>query len=230
VSRSATWEAGVTCGDQNLFFFFFSVFFFFFFRARERFGRSSSSGRERRRPAGNCATARFSFPFAAGSRVDVPPTRMIADTIAFHAVSTLWRDEFVVSRTQESEGALGRRCDAYSLWFRCLEPRHGCTFLVTKFLLRQLAPALRPNLGFRSEHDRLPVSMIGERALGVAGSRRPPPPTFHKLIAEARAKPGRLRPNGSVASALQHLVRASFADSGGRRLVHVALSWHLQAA
>jgi len=152
-------------------------------------------------------TARFIVPFAAGSALDVP-TRMIADRLVAELGAT-----FVIENHSGAGGAIGVQLVVQA------EPDGG-TFLVTSSSVASL-PALRPNLGFDPEHDLLPVSMICDvpSALLVrADSRLTSVP---QLIAEARAKPGRLTYGSGGVGSSNHLAGASFATLAGVELLHV---------
>src|SRR5579871_1294558 len=152
-------------------------------------------------------TSRFIVPFATGSAIDFP-TRMIADHLAPELGAT-----FVIENHGGAGGAIGAQLVVQA------QPDGG-TFLVTSSSVASL-PALRPNLGFDPMHDLLPVSTICDVPSALLVRADSSLKGVPQLIAEARAKPGRLTYGSGGVGSSNHLAGASFATLAGIELLHV---------
>ena len=152
-------------------------------------------------------TARFIVPFAAGGAIDIP-ARLIADRLSRDLAAS-----FIVENRPGAGGAIGAQ--AVVQW-----PPDGSGFLFTSSSVAIL-PALRPNLGFDPQHDLMPISVVCDVPTALLVPAKSRFVSVAQVIAEARAKPGKLTYGSGGVGSSNHLAGASFASTAGIDLLHV---------
>ena len=151
---------------------------------------------------------RLVVPFPAGSSSDII-SRMVAQKF-----SVRFGQQFVVENRAGASGNLGADVIAKAA------PDGGTIGLITAST-HGVSPALGHKLPYDPVNDFKPISMIGGAPYvlvmypGIAAR------TIPELIAEARAKPGKLTYGSAGLASLAHLAAALFTTHSGIEMTHV---------
>ncbi|MBW8268821.1 Bug family tripartite tricarboxylate transporter substrate binding protein [Caldovatus aquaticus] len=150
---------------------------------------------------------RLVIPFAPGGPIDTTG-RLIAEPLRERL-----GQPFIVETRPGAGGSLGARSVAQS-------PPDGYTFLLTSSSLA-INPAIHPNQGFDPIADLTPVSLVTEVPTAIAVRADSRFRGLADLLAEARARPGRVTYGSSGVGSSNHLAGALFATSARLDLLHV---------
>jgi tripartite-type tricarboxylate transporter receptor subunit TctC len=152
-------------------------------------------------------TIHIVVPYAAGGGVSV-----LAQIVGAK-LQDLTKQSVVVNNRPGAGGNLGADTVAKS-------PPDGYTILLHTSALAS-APALYKTLPFDVVKDFAPVTMVIATQFVVGGTLRNPATTLTELVAEAKAKPGKLNYASSGLGSSLHLFAELFKNVAGVDLVHV---------
>lgn len=150
---------------------------------------------------------RIVIPFAPGGPIDTTG-RLLAEPLRERL-----GQPFIIETRPGAGGSLGARSVVQS-------PPDGYTFLLTSSSLA-INPAMHPNQGFDPIADLAPVSLVTEVPTAIAVRADSRFRGLADLLAEARARPGRVTYGSSGVGSSNHLSGALFASTGRLDILHV---------
>lgn len=147
------------------------------------------------------------IPFAAGGPQDVP-ARIIADRLSRRMGAT-----FFIENRPGVGGGLGAQAVAQSA-------PDGATLLFISSSIAIL-PTLQPQLNFDPVRDLAPLTVVCDLPAGLMVRADSRFANLQALLAEARAKPGRLTYGSGGVGSANHLAGAQFGALANIDIVHV---------
>jgi tripartite-type tricarboxylate transporter receptor subunit TctC len=150
---------------------------------------------------------RIIVPQAPGGPIDTP-NRIIADRLSRRLGAS-----FIVENRPGAGGGIGSQ-------FVAQQPPDGSCFLANSAGI-SILPTLQPALGFDPIRDLDPVTLVCDLPAALMVRAASPLTSLPQLLAEARARPGRITfGSGGVGSA-NHLAAGLFAAMAGIEMTHV---------
>src|SRR5215218_6416184 len=151
---------------------------------------------------------RIVVPFPAGSATDIV-SRLMAQKF-----SARLGQQFIVENRPGASGNLGADVIAKAT-------PDGYTIGLITASTHGVTPALGTKLPYDSINDFKPVSMIGGAPYVLVMYPGIPAKNIPELIAEAKAKPGKLTYGSAGLASLAHLAAALFATQSGIEMTHI---------
>jgi tripartite-type tricarboxylate transporter receptor subunit TctC len=151
---------------------------------------------------------RIVVPFPPGSSTD------IISRVAAQKFSSKFGQQFIVENRPGASGNLGADIIAKAA-------PDGYTIGLITASTHGVTPALGTKLPYDSINDFKPVSMIGGAPYVLVLYPGVPAKNVSELIAEAKAKPGKLTYGSAGLASLAHLAAALFSTQAGVEMTHI---------
>jgi len=151
---------------------------------------------------------RLVVPFQAGSATD-------AAARAFGTkLSTVLQQTVIIDNRVGASGSIGALAVARA-------PADGYTILLGTVSTQVISVILNPKLSFDPEKDFEPVGLIGSSPYVLVSSSKSAASDIQGLIAEARAKPGKLTYASAGTTSMANLAAQLFSSMADVQLTHV---------
>jgi len=151
---------------------------------------------------------RLIVPFQAGSATDA------AARVVGTKLSTLLQQSVVIDNRAGASGSIGAVAVAKA-------PADGYTVLLGTLSTQVISAVLNPKLSYDPDKDLEPVGLIGSSPYVLVSSSKTAAPDIQALIADARAKPGKLSYASAGTTSMANLAAQLFASMADVQLTHV---------
>lgn len=151
---------------------------------------------------------RLIVPFQAGSATDA------AARVVGTKLSTVLQQSVVIDNRVGASGSIGAIAVARA-------PADGYTILLGTLSTQVISAVLNPKLSYDPDKDFDPVGLIGSSPYVLVSSSKTAAPDIQALIADARAKPGKLSYASAGATSMANLAAQLFASMADVQLTHV---------
>ena len=159
---------------------------------------------------------RLIVPFQAGSATDS------AARVVGVKLSSLLQQPVIIDNRVGASGLIGSLAVAQA-------PADGYTILLGTVSTQVISVVLNPKLSFDPEKDFEPVGMIGSSPYVLVSASKSAASDIKGLIAEARAKPGKLTYASAGTTSMANLAAQMFSSMAEVQLTHVPYKSSAQA-
>jgi hypothetical protein len=151
---------------------------------------------------------RLIVPFQAGSATDA------AARVVGTKLSTFLQQSVVIDNRVGASGSIGAVAVARA-------PADGYTVLLGTLSTQVISAVLNPKLSYDPDKDFEPVGLIGSSPYVLVSSSKTAAPDIQALIADARAKPGKLSYASAGSTSMANLAAQLFSSMADVQLTHV---------